>query len=144
MNKAVHPRPLPRVLTFGLVPVASWFIARPLLDPAPPIPALYTCLGFSLFALLATLHLIPALGPTFLKANLYGKDLLKVYDTKMSGSSPVVVRIADSNKTREYGISMRICVHPSSHPFHSIFILRLVCLTKPTPGRYLYGRVSSP
>lgn len=92
MSKAVAPRPLPKVLLFGLVPVASWFVVRPLLDPAPQVPALYTSFGFSLFALLATLHLVPALGPTFIKANLHGRDLLKTYSTPMwvSALSPLL------------------------------------------------------
>lgn len=78
------PRPLPTVLLISLVvPVASWFIVRPLLEPVPPLPALYTSFGFSLIALLATLYLVPALGPTFIKANLKGKDLLKIYQSDM-------------------------------------------------------------
>ena len=80
----ISPRPLSPVLLFGLVPVASWFIVRPFLEPVPSIPALYSSLGFSIFAFLATLHLVPALGPTFIKANLKGKDLLKTYQTPMS------------------------------------------------------------
>ena len=79
----ISPRPLSPVLLFGLVPVASWFIARPFLEPAPSIPALYSSFGFSIFAFLATLHLVPALGPTFIKANLKGRDLLKTYQTPM-------------------------------------------------------------
>lgn len=75
----IGPRPLPRLLVSGLVPIASWFIVRPLLNPLPAIPALYSCFGFSIFAFLATLHLVPALGPVFIKANLKGKDLLKTY-----------------------------------------------------------------
>ena len=81
---AVSPRPLSPVLLFGLVPVASWFIVRPFLEPAPSIPALYSSFGFSIFAFLATIHLVPALGPTFIKANLKGRDLLKTYQTPMS------------------------------------------------------------
>ncbi|KAF9481207.1 N-acetylglucosaminephosphotransferase [Pholiota conissans] len=73
-------RPLPSLLLFSLVPVASWFIVRPLLDPMPSIPALYSSIGFSIFAFLATIYLVPALGPTFVKARLSGKDLLKYYD----------------------------------------------------------------
>ena len=81
----ISPRPLSSVLFFGLVPVASWFIVSPfLLKPAPSIPALYSSFGFSIFAFLATLHLVPALGPTFIKANLKGRDLLKTYHTPMS------------------------------------------------------------
>ncbi|KDR82702.1 hypothetical protein GALMADRAFT_238197 [Galerina marginata CBS 339.88] len=79
----IRPRPLPRVLLFGLVPIASWFIVRPLLEPMPSIPALYSSIGFSVFAFLATIYLVPALGPTFVKAKLSGRDLLKVYDSKI-------------------------------------------------------------
>ncbi|KAG6884060.1 hypothetical protein C0992_007091 [Termitomyces sp. T32_za158] len=77
--RALPPRPLPRVPLIGLVPIAAWFIVRPLLDPVPPLPALYTSVGFSIFAFLATIHLIPALGPSFVKAGLKGGDLLKPY-----------------------------------------------------------------
>lgn len=82
-NAALRPRPLPTVLLGSLVPIAAWFIIRPLIDPAPPLPSLYTSVGFSIFALLATLYLVPALGPTFIKANLKGRDLLKIYHTPM-------------------------------------------------------------
>lgn len=78
-NRATAPRPLPTSLLVGLVPVACWYIFRPFLDPVPPLPALYTSFGLSIFALLATLYLIPALGPTFIKAKLFGHDLLKTY-----------------------------------------------------------------
>ncbi|KAG5648306.1 hypothetical protein DXG03_004878 [Asterophora parasitica] len=71
------PRPLPRVLLLGLLPVAAWFVLRPLLDPVPSLPALYTSVGFSILAFLATIYLVPALGPSFVKAGLTGGDLLK-------------------------------------------------------------------
>ena len=80
---ALRPRPLPVILLFGLLPAATWLVIRPLLDPIPALPALYTSLGFALFALLATIYLVPALGPTFVNANLKGKDLLKIYYTPM-------------------------------------------------------------
>jgi UDP-N-acetylglucosamine--dolichyl-phosphate N-acetylglucosaminephosphotransferase len=83
MTAALAPRPLPRVLLFGLVPIAAWFVLRPLLEPVLPVPALYTSFGFSIFALLATLYLVPALGPTFIRADLKGRDQLKVYQTPM-------------------------------------------------------------
>lgn len=76
---AIGPRPLAPLLFFGLVPVASWFIIRPLLDPLPAIPALYSCFGLSTLAFIATLYLVPTLGPIFIKANLKGRDLLKSY-----------------------------------------------------------------
>jgi len=72
------PRPLSPVLLYGLVPVAGWFILRPLLEPAPSIPALYSSVGLSIFAFLAAIYLIPALGPSFVKVGLKGSDLLKV------------------------------------------------------------------
>ncbi|GLB38436.1 putative glycosyl transferase family 4 [Lyophyllum shimeji] len=73
------PRHLPRVLVLGLVPIAAWFVVRPLLDPVPPLPALYTSVGFSIFAFLSTVYLVLALGQTFVKAGLKGGDLLKPY-----------------------------------------------------------------
>ncbi|KAF9468545.1 N-acetylglucosaminephosphotransferase [Collybia nuda] len=84
------PRPLSPVLLFGLVPIATWFVVRPLLDPAPPLPALYTSLGFSVFAFISTLYLVPALGPTFVKANLKGRDLLKTYHTPIPESQGLI------------------------------------------------------
>lgn len=87
--RMLGPRPLSPVLLFGLVPVATWFVVRPLLDPAPPLPALYTSVGFSIFAFISTLYLVPALGPTFVKANLKGRDLLKTYQTPMSVPSSI-------------------------------------------------------
>ncbi|KAF8349304.1 N-acetylglucosaminephosphotransferase [Amanita rubescens] len=89
----LRPRPLPSALLFGLVPVAAWLVVRPLLDPIPALPALYTSLGFSLFAFLATLYLVPALGPTFVNANLKGKDLLKTYYTPMQSMGLVCASI---------------------------------------------------
>ena len=80
----LRPRPLPRVLLFSLVPIASSFLVRPFLDPFPAIPALYASIGFSIFAFLTTIYLVPALGPTFIKAKLGGVDLLKVYDNEIT------------------------------------------------------------
>ncbi|KAF9077584.1 UDP-N-acetylglucosamine-dolichyl [Rhodocollybia butyracea] len=77
-SSAITPRPLPPTIIFGLVPIASWFIVRPFLEPVPSLPGLYTSIGFSVFALITTLYLVPALGPTF-KTKLSGRDLLKVY-----------------------------------------------------------------
>ncbi|KAI6121044.1 glycosyl transferase family 4-domain-containing protein [Pisolithus croceorrhizus] len=90
MAPALDPRPLPSVLLLSLVPVAFWFIVRPLLDPPPPLPALLTSVGFSIFAFLAALYLIPALGPSFVKANLKGRDLLKVYSDPIPESQGLV------------------------------------------------------
>ncbi|KIK69617.1 hypothetical protein GYMLUDRAFT_33998 [Collybiopsis luxurians FD-317 M1] len=86
----ITPRPLPRVLVLGLVPVASWFIIRPFLEPIPSLPGLYVSIGFSIFALMATLYLVPALGPTFVKARLSGRDLLKVDSTPIPESLGLV------------------------------------------------------
>jgi len=78
------PRPLSGFFLLGvLVPIAFWFIIRPFLDPVPPVPALYTSLGFSILAFVTTLYLVPSLGPAFIQANLKGRDLLKVYSTPM-------------------------------------------------------------
>ena len=77
------PRKLPSVLFLSLVPVGAWLLIRPLLDPLPPLPAFHAALGFAIFAFLSTVYLVPALGPTFVKANLKGRDLLKTYDTPM-------------------------------------------------------------
>lgn len=66
-----------------LIPIGSWLLIRPLLDPLPPVPALHASLGFSVFAFVAVAYLIPKLGPVFVKANLKGRDLLKTYDDPM-------------------------------------------------------------
>lgn len=87
---ALKPRPLPTVLFVGLVPVASWFIARSLLDPLPPLPALYACLGMSILAFLGTVYLIPRLRPVFINANLKGRDLLKIYNDPIPESMGLV------------------------------------------------------
>ncbi|KAF7422804.1 tunicamycin resistance protein [Pleurotus ostreatus] len=84
------PRPLNRILLLSLVPVASWFIVRPLLEPVPQLPVLYTSLGFSIFAFLFTIYLVPSLGPTFINANLTGNDLLKTYSTLIPESMGLV------------------------------------------------------
>ncbi|KAI9568604.1 glycosyl transferase family 4-domain-containing protein [Boletus coccyginus] len=83
-------RPLSDLFLVSLVPVAAWFVVRPLLDPPPPLPALFASVGFSIFALLAALYLIPALGPRFVQANLKGKDLLKVYTDPIPESQGLV------------------------------------------------------
>jgi hypothetical protein len=83
MSESLPPRRLPSLLLFALAPLPAWFVLRPLVDPVPPLPALYVSVGFSIFALLATIYLVPALGPTFVKANLKGRDLLKDYNTPM-------------------------------------------------------------
>lgn len=77
------PRPLPSTLLLSLIPIAAWLLVRPLLDPLPPLPAFHASLGFAIVAFLATIYLVPAIGPTFVKARLSGKDLLKTYDTPM-------------------------------------------------------------
>lgn len=82
-ERALRPRSIPRPLLFVLVPTAAWFLLRPLLEPAPALPALHAAFGLSIFAFLGSLYLVPALGPTFIRANLKGRDLLKTYDTPM-------------------------------------------------------------
>ncbi|KAH9925429.1 N-acetylglucosaminephosphotransferase [Epithele typhae] len=89
-DSAVRPRALPRVLFVALAPIAAWFLLRPLLEPAPSVPALYAAVGFSIFAFLGSLYLVPALGPTFIRANLRGRDLLKTYDDPIPESLGLV------------------------------------------------------
>ncbi|KAJ3819503.1 UDP-N-acetylglucosamine-dolichyl [Lentinula raphanica] len=89
-STAVQPRALSSTVLLGLAPVASWFIVRPFLDPVPSLPGLFISIGFSLFAFMATLYLVPALGPTFIKAHLSGRDLLKVYATPIPESLGLV------------------------------------------------------
>ena len=83
MAPPLPPRPLPKLLVFGLLPVALWLLLRPLLDPPPPLPALHASVGFAVLAFLGALYLVPSLGPTFVSANLKGRDLLKTYDDPM-------------------------------------------------------------
>ncbi|KAI0042160.1 N-acetylglucosaminephosphotransferase [Auriscalpium vulgare] len=90
MPDPVAPRRLPSILLLSLVPVASWFIVRPLVSPIPPLPALHVSFGLSIFAFVGTLYLVPALGPTFVKANLKGRDLLKTYSTPIPESLGLV------------------------------------------------------
>ncbi|KAF6757452.1 UDP-N-acetylglucosamine-dolichyl [Ephemerocybe angulata] len=70
------PRPLPNALLLGLIPVASWFVIRPLIDPVPQVPAIYSSIGFSLFAFLITISL---------------EILLKVYSDPIPESQGLVV-----------------------------------------------------
>ncbi|KAJ6512193.1 UDP-N-acetylglucosamine-dolichyl [Mycena vitilis] len=90
MVSFTQPRTLPSAILFGLLPVGAWFIVRPFIEPIPPLPALYTSLGFSIFALVATLYIIPAVGPAFIKANLKGVDLLKNDKTPIPESQGLV------------------------------------------------------
>ncbi|KZT09324.1 N-acetylglucosaminephosphotransferase [Laetiporus sulphureus 93-53] len=90
MAEPLRPRALPKILLFALAPVAMWLLLRPLLDPAPTLPALHASLGFSIFAFMGTLYLVPALGSTFVKANLKGRDLLKTYDDPIPESLGLV------------------------------------------------------
>ena len=84
MPDATAPRPLPGLLLLGvLVPAAAWFIVRPAFAPVPAVPALYVSLGFSILAFILTLYLVPSVGPSMVKANLKGRDLLKTYNTPM-------------------------------------------------------------
>ena len=81
---ALQSRPL--LSTFSLaaiVPTALWFIFRPLMEPVPALPALYTSFGLSIIACLSTLYLVPVLGPLFIKVGLKGRDRAKVYSDDM-------------------------------------------------------------
>ena len=69
-------RRVPLVLVAGLVPVAGWLIAQPFLAKIE-LPVLSVSAGFAIFAFIWTAHLIPLLGPVFVRANLKGRDLLK-------------------------------------------------------------------
>ncbi|KAG9045756.1 tunicamycin resistance protein [Tulasnella sp. UAMH 9824] len=77
------PRPPPpqRNVPFAVVsfmlPCSAALIGAPFLYPSSTLPFLSASLGFALLALLLTLTLVPALGPSFLLADLKGKDLLK-------------------------------------------------------------------
>lgn len=95
MAPTLGPRPLPRLLLLGLIPVASWFIVRPLLDPVPPLPALHVSFGLSILAFVAAMYLVPALGPEFVKANRWGRDLLKTDNTPV-----YVLRMLWAGQTR--------------------------------------------
>ena len=124
MSDILPTRRLPSVLLFSLIPVAAWFVVRPLIDPVPPLPALYASVGFSIFALLATIYLVPALGPTFVKADLKGRDLLKTYSTPMCVFSPSDVILANQVKqTRKHGARLRISIYPPANTIYSLCIL---------------------
>ncbi|KAH8108709.1 N-acetylglucosaminephosphotransferase [Phellopilus nigrolimitatus] len=88
---SLRPRPLPSTLGLSvLLPTAAWFVLRPLIDPALALPSLFTSVGFSIIAFLATLYLVPALGPVFVKAGLKGKDRAKVYQDDIPESQGLV------------------------------------------------------
>lgn len=121
---ALKPRPLPTVLLVGLVPVACWFVARPLIDPIPPLPALYASLGMSILAFLVAVRLIPRLGPVFVAADLKGKDLLKTYNDPMYVA--VFMDLCSSSMQRqpgEHGSRVRCSIHPIVDAFHPVRIL---------------------
>ena len=81
---SLKPRKLPSTLILtSLLSVSAWCILRPLFEPAPALPSLFTTFGFSIIALLATLYLIPIISPLFVKAGLKGKDRAKVYNDDM-------------------------------------------------------------
>ena len=81
---SLKPRKLPSTLILtSLLSVSAWCILRPLFEPAPALPSLFTTFGFSIIALLATLYLIPIISPLFVKAGLKGKDRAKVYSDDM-------------------------------------------------------------
>ena len=81
---SLKPRKLPSTLILtSLLSVSAWCILRPLFEPVPALPSLFTTFGFSIIALLATLYLIPIISPLFVKAGLKGKDRAKVYNDDM-------------------------------------------------------------
>lgn len=126
MSDSLPARRLPSVLLFSLVPIAAWFVVRPLVDPVPPVPALYVSVGFSIIALLATVYLVPALGPTFVKANLKGRDLLKTYNTPMCVlllRCNTVVFAYPNEQTREHGACLCISIYSPANPIYSVCIL---------------------
>ncbi len=120
----LSPRPLPAVLFLGLVPIGAWFIIRPLLDPVPLIPALYTSLGFSIFAFLSTIYLVPSLGSTFVKANFKGRDLLKTYATPMCVKCSFLSVGSELPQSGKYGAGLRVSVYSRAPPFHPVCVLR--------------------
>lgn len=132
------PRPLSGFFLLGvLVPIAVWFILRPFLDPVPSVPALYTCLGFSILSFVTTLYLVPALGPRFVQANLKGRDLLKSYSTPMYVSHQVpYFRDPDRIpfKSREPGSRMRFGVPAVSHPLYPLRFFQCLCRSVQQPA----------
>ena len=92
---SIRPRPLPSpLLLSAVIPTAAWLVFRPLIEPVPTLPSLYTSVGFALVAFLSTLYLIPALGPAFIKAGLKGKDKCKVYNDDMWDSTKSVEKLS--------------------------------------------------
>ncbi|PAV17501.1 N-acetylglucosaminephosphotransferase [Pyrrhoderma noxium] len=88
---SLKPRKLPSRLTLtSLLSVSAWCILRPLFEPVPALPSLFTTFGFSIIALLATLYLIPIISPLFVKAGLKGKDRAKVYSDDIPESQGLV------------------------------------------------------
>jgi UDP-N-acetylglucosamine--dolichyl-phosphate N-acetylglucosaminephosphotransferase len=81
MAPPLGPRKVPKLLLASLIPIAAWFIIRPLLDPVPPLPALQASVGLSIVAFIASIYLVPALGPVFKDAGRWGRDLLKTDTT---------------------------------------------------------------
>ncbi|KAH7105269.1 UDP-N-acetylglucosamine-dolichyl [Auriculariales sp. MPI-PUGE-AT-0066] len=69
-------RRVPLLVVASLVPAAGWLIAQPFVSKVP-FPVLSISAGFAILAFIWTAHLIPLLGPSFVRANLKGRDLLK-------------------------------------------------------------------
>jgi len=69
-------RRVPLLLVAGLVPLAAWLISQPFIAKVA-FPVLSVATGFAILAFIWTAHLIPLLGPSFVRANLKGRDLLK-------------------------------------------------------------------
>ena len=130
MVSGPKPRPLSGFFLLGLlVPISFWFILRPFLDPVPSVPALYTSFGFSILSFVATLYLVPALGPRFVQANLKGRDLLKIYSTPMYVPKKTPFPDPDQIpfKSREPGSRVRFSIPTVSDPLHSLRFFQCLC-----------------
>ncbi|KIJ26672.1 hypothetical protein M422DRAFT_191892 [Sphaerobolus stellatus SS14] len=89
MSAPLSPRPLPVIPLLALTPVAGWLILRPLVTSVP-LAALGASLGFSLLAFISSIYLVPALGPSFIKAGLKGRDLLKASNADIPESMGLI------------------------------------------------------
>lgn len=77
--KALPPRRLPFFLPAVVLPLSISLIVHPLVSSNPhSLPALEASFGFSLLALLASLYVVPALGPAFVAKGFKGRDMLKI------------------------------------------------------------------
>ena len=73
------PRRLPSLLPAVALPLSLSLILHPLLSTNPhSLPALEASFGFTILAFLASLYVVPALGPAFVAKGFKGRDLLKI------------------------------------------------------------------